>query len=211
MDSKEFLDSLKLEEGAAKKAKASLDKLLSGYVLKTELDAAKTAKTTLEKQLGERNAELEELKKTSGDKAAFEAKYKELKNKYDTDKKQYEDTMKAMKINNAIKLKLISTAQDVDIVAGLIDKNKILVSDDNIAGLDEQIKTLKASKPFLFKDASQSPNPQYKPNGGTGGSDKNPFKKETLNMTEAGRLLRENPAQAKALAAAAGFNLGGIE
>lgn len=211
MDSKEFLDSLKLEEGAAKKAKASLDKLLSGYVLKTELDAAKTAKTTLEKQLGERNAELEELKKTSGDKAAFEAKYKELKNKYDTDKKQYEDTMKAMKINNAIKLKLISTAQDVDIVAGLIDKNKILVSDGSIAGLDEQIKTLKASKPFLFKDTTQPLNPQYKPNGGTGGNDKNPFKKETLNMTEAGRLLRENPAQAKALAAAAGFNLGGIE
>ena len=209
MDSKEFLDSLKLEEGAAKKAKAGLDKLLSGYVLKTELDAAKTAKTTLEKQLGERNAELEELKKTSGDKAAFEAKYKELKTKYIADKQQYEDTMKDMKINNAIKLKLISTAQDVDIVAGLIDKNKILVSDGSIAGLDEQIKTLKASKPFLFKEEGKSP--QYKPNGGTGGNDKNPFKKETLNMTEAGRLLRENPAQAKALAAAAGFNLGGIE
>ena len=209
MDSNEFLTSLKLEGNAAKTAKANLEKLLSGYVLKTELETAKTAKITLEKQLNERTSELEELKKTSGDKAAFEAKYRELKTKYDTDKKQYEDTMKDMKINNAIKLKLISTAQDVDIVAGLIDKNKILVSDDNIAGLDEQIKTLKASKPFLFKDTNQPPNPQYKPNGGTGGNDKNPFKQESFNLTAQSQLYKTDPAQAKAMAAAAGIAIGG--
>ena len=36
---------------------------------------------------------------------------------------------------------------------------------------------------------------------------KNPFAKETFNLTEQGKLLKENPAQAKEMAAAAGITI----
>lgn len=50
-----------------------------------------------------------------------------------------------------------------------------------------------------FKESGRTPNP-----GGGGGSGQiNPWKKETFNLTEQGRLLRENPELAKQLMAQA--------
>ena len=42
------------------------------------------------------------------------------------------------------------------------------------------------------------------PEGGDNGGNINPFAKETYNLTKQGELLRTNPEQAKAMAAAAG-------
>ena len=45
-----------------------------------------------------------------------------------------------------------ASAQDSELVAGLLDRNKLILGDDGkITGLDEQVKALKESKPFLFK------------------------------------------------------------
>ena len=47
---------------------------------------------------------------------------------------------------------IAADAQDSDLVAGLVDRKKLILGDDGkVTGLDEQIKTLKESKPFLFK------------------------------------------------------------
>ena len=46
----------------------------------------------------------------------------------------------------------------------------------------------------------------YEPNKG-GNPTKNPFAKETFNLTEQGKMFKENPAQAKELAAAAGVTI----
>ena len=118
---------------------------------------------------------------------------------------EYETKLKDLQFSNAIKLAIADKAQDVDLVAGLFDKSKLILGDDGkITGLDEQVKTLQESKAFLFKTAAA---PGYKPNGGDGGSMKNPFAKESFNLTEQGKILKENPAQAKALAAEAGVTI----
>lgn len=58
----------------------------------------------------------------------------------------------------------------------------------------------------LFKQ--EQPKPPYHPQGGFGGAGTaNPFAKETFNLTKQGELLKSNPEQAKALAAAAGVTL----
>lgn len=127
-----------------------------------------------------------------------------------TAKSNLETDLKNLRIDSAVKLKLSGTAQDVDIVAGLIDKTKLIVSDDGtVAGLDEQINPLKQSKPFLFKDGKPKGS-GYEPAGGNGENKVNPFKKETFNMTEQGRLFKENPALAKSLAQEAGVSIGGF-
>ena len=55
-------------------------------------------------------------------------------------------------------MSVAATAQDSDLVAGLVDRSKLILSDDGkITGLEEQLKTIKESKPFLFKQEESKP------------------------------------------------------
>lgn len=208
MTIEEYVTSLNLADETKKsKAVEDLKKMINdNYVEKAKFDEATTAKNNLETQIKERDKQLETLKKTAGDKEKLEATIKQLQEDNKSAKTKYETDLKNLRIDSAVKLKLSGTAQDVDIVAGLIDKTKLIVSDDGtVAGLDEQINPLKQSKPFLFKNDKQS----YEPKVG-GNPINNPFSKEHFNLTEQGKLFRENPQQARALAQAAGVNIGGI-
>lgn len=207
MNIEEFITSLNLESDNKKKAIEGLKNFLKdNYVEKAKFDEAATAKSNLEMQIKERDKQLETLKKTAGDKEKLESTIQQLQEENKSSKTKYEQDLKNLRIDSAVKLKLTNTAQDVDIVASLIDKTKLIVSDDGtVTGLDEQINPLKQSKPFLFKNDKQS----YKPKVG-GNPINNPFSKEHFNLTEQGKLFRENPQQARALAQAAGVNIGGI-
>ena len=211
MNVEEYIASLNLDGEAKKKATESLKNLLKdSYVEKTKFDEAAAAKSNLETQIKERDKQLETLKKTAGDKEKLEATIKQLQEDNKSAKTKYETDLKNLRIDSAVKLKLSGTAQDVDIVASLIDKTKLIVGDDgSVTGLDEQINPLKQSKPFLFKEI-KSKGGSYDPAGGAGGNTVNPFKKETFSLTEQGKLFKENPALAKSLAQEAGINIGGI-
>lgn len=51
-----------------------------------------------------------------------------------------------------------ASAQDSDLVAGLMDRSKLILGEDGkVTGLDEQVKSLKESKPFLFKQEESKP------------------------------------------------------
>ena len=73
--------------------------------------------------------------------------------------------------------------------------------------MEEAVKPYKedATMAHLFKQEQQKP--PYNPKDGGAGGVTNPFAKDTFNLTEQGRMLKENPAQAKELAAAAGVTL----
>lgn len=77
--------------------------------------------------------------------------------------------------------------------------------DGNPIGVKELVEPMKADNPLLFPKNSKET--RYNPQGGDGGADKNPFAKDSFNLTEQGKLFRENPEQARALAAAAGVNI----
>lgn len=72
-----------------------------------------------------------------------------------------------------------------------------------VIGLEEQVKSLQETKAFLFKGQETQ---NYKPQDGKKITN-NPFAKETFNLIEQGKLLRENPIQAKEMAAAAGISI----
>ena len=208
MTIEEYIKSLNLADETKKsKAVEDLKKIINdNYVEKAKFDEATTAKANLETQIKERDKQLETLKKTAGDKEKLEAAIKQLQEDNKSAKTKYETDLKNFRIDSAVKLKLSGTAQDVDIVAGLIDKTKLIVGDDgSVTGLDEQINPLKQSKPFLFKETSKQP---YEPSTG-GNPVNNPFTKEHFNLTEQGKLFREHPEQARALAQAAGITIGG--
>lgn len=174
-------------------------------VPKQEFNEAIEAKKKLEGDIKARDAQLEELKKKTGNTEEMQEQIKKLQEENKQAQAKYNSDMEQLRVTNAIKVAIAGKVQDEDIVAGLVDREKIIVSKDgSISGLDEQIKSLQESKPFLFKDSQQPP---YTPAHGGGEGMPNPFAKETFNLTEQGKLLRSSPEQARALAAAAGVTI----
>lgn len=202
---KEQLIAMGVDETLAQKVAAASTEEFKGYVTKERFNEVNEAKKDLEGQVSDRDKQLETLKKSTGDVEGLKTKIEELQTANKTSTTEYETKLKDLQFSNAIKLAIADKAQDVDLVAGLFDKSKLILSDDGkITGLDDQVKSLQESKAFLFKTATT---PGYKPNGGEGSAVKNPFAKETFNLTEQGKILTENPAQAKVLAAEAGLTI----
>lgn len=189
-------------ESAEKEFKAFLD---GSYVPKSRFNEVNEEKNTLKNTVADRDKQLEALKKTSGDAEGLKKQIESLQAENKKAKEESEAKLKDLQFNNAIKLAVVEKAQDVDIVLQQFDKSKLILgADGKVTGLDEQLKVLEKEKPFLFKQQNQNP---YNPNGGQGGGSKNPFAKETWNLTEQGKLFMSNPEQARAMAAAAGVKI----
>lgn len=204
----ELLVKLGIAEDKRAEAEKALKEFVEGsYVVKSRYDEAVEETKTLQATIAERDKQLVDLKKNAGDNENLKKQIKDLQDANKAAKTEYDEKMKDMRLSTAIQIAIAADAQDVGIVSGLFDKSKLILSDDGkVTGLDEQLTALKKDKPFLFKD-DKTKSKGYEPNGGGQPQSKNPFAKETFNLTEQGRLLRENPEQARALAAAAGVSI----
>lgn len=156
MNKQQFLD-LGLTEEQATKAEAESKKELEGYVEKSKFDTVNQSNKDLEKTVKERDKQLEDLKKSSGDNESLKAQIETLQADNKAAKEKYEADLKELQISNAIKLAIADKAQDADLVAGLFDKTKLILGEDGkVTGLDEQLKTLQESKTFLFKQVENT-------------------------------------------------------
>lgn len=189
-------------EAAEKEFKAFLD---GSYVPKARFNEVNEEKKTLQATVSDRDKQLEELKKTSGDTAALNKKIEQLQADNKKAKEESEAKIKEMQLTNAIKLAIVGKVHDEDIVSGLFDRSKLILSEDGkVTGLEEQLKTIEKNKPFLFKDSKGG---GYEPNAGKGNTGKNPFAKDSFNLTEQGKLFTTNPEEARRLAAEAGVTI----
>ena len=148
----EQFEALGIEKSLAKKAADESKKELENYVTKETYDASEQKCKQLETAAQDHEKQLETLKVSAGDNEKLKQQIADLQNQ---NKKQDEDNQKAMKdlkMTYAIRMAVSASAQDSDLVAGLVDRNKLILGDDGkVTGLDEQIKSLKESKPFLFR------------------------------------------------------------
>ncbi|OSB07966.1 hypothetical protein B2H97_15975 [Paraclostridium bifermentans] len=163
----------------------------SKYIEKSKFDEVKQAKKQLETDIKDRNTQLEDLKKSAGDNATLKQQIEQLQNDNKKKDEEYQAELKDLKLTNAIKLAITDSAQDVDLVSGLIDKSKLILSDDGkITGLDEQINGLKEGKSFLFKsqESTNNTNIQFtkRTNGGDGGA-------TTKSLSELMQAKNANP------------------
>lgn len=148
---KEDFVAIGIADDLAEKAAAASATELKGYVPKTRFDEVNEEKKNLQTAKTQAEADLEELRKSAGDNAALAQQITDLQNAAKQKDTEYAAQLKALRLGNAIRLG-ITDAQDADIVAGLIDQSKLILSDDGkVTGLEEQLKTLRESKPFLFK------------------------------------------------------------
>ncbi|MGG1554991.1 phage scaffolding protein [Paenibacillus ferrarius] len=212
---KEQFIALGLTEEQAEKAAAASAEELKGFIPKARFDEVNEAKKQAENDRDKVSSQLEEVKKSAGDNEALKKQIETLQVENKAAKEKYESDAKELRLSTAMKLALAGKVHDPDIVANLLDKSKIELDDNGSikSGLKEQVEALQTSKGFLFlpeDDGSGKPqfrgSPPRDGSGGTGGGggQVNPWKKDTFNLTEQGRLLREKPDLAKQLQAAAG-------
>lgn len=190
---RKFLENLGLE-------KEAVDKILDENSAdigkaKADYDALKQERDTLAAQVTERDGQLEALKKSAGDNEALMRQIADLQADNLAAKERYAADMKEVKLSTAIRLALGESAQDADLVAGLFDKEKLILSEDGtVTGLEEQLKTLKKEKAFLFKD-EKAPQTQIKGGKPVEGKGTPPADKKTSEMTysEMCAYLEANP------------------
>lgn len=202
---KEEFTALGISEELAAKAESASLKELEGYVSKEQLNTVNAENKSLKQSVADRDRQLEELRKSSGDNADLKKQIEELQKANKEGAKKHADELKELRLTSAIKLAVAGKVHDEDMAAALFDRSKLALSEDGkVTGLEEQLRSIREAKGFLFKAASGQ---GYDPAGGGGGGKANPFAKDTFNLTEQGRLLRENPAQAREMAAAAGVRI----
>lgn len=168
MTKEQFL-ALGLTEDLATKAAEESANELKTYVPKHRLDEVSEENKTLKGTVKKNEEDLEALKKSSGDAEALKKQIETLQADNKSKDDQYQNELKELKLNNAIKLAIAGKVHDEDLVAGQFDKTKLILGDDGkITGLDEQLKALQESKKFLFKEAEQQQQqkPGFVPIGG---------------------------------------------
>lgn len=159
---RKFLEDLGLE-------KEVIDKIMDENgndvnTAKADYENLKQQLETAGQQITERDKQLETLKKSAGDNEALSQQIAELQAENKAAKDKHEADMKELKLDTAIKLCIAGKVHDEDITAGLFDKTKLILSDDGkITGLEEQMKALRESKSFLFKEDGE-PQKKTKPN-----------------------------------------------
>lgn len=176
----DFLNSEEFKQIISKQIQAETDRVRTEYSKKLkdreqELEALKAAKMTEEER---KQHELEQAQKALQEK---EAALKSHENKL------------------FLTSKLSDLKMPLDFMQ-FIPGN----TEDDIAKNADAFKTLfdaevKKAVEEAFKASG------YTPSASNGGGTKNPFAKETFNLTEQGQLFKENPELAKQLAAAAGI------
>ena len=167
-----------------------------GFVSRTDFNTLNETKKALEKTVSD-------LKASNGDNEALQATIKTHEATIAQLKTNAENAKKTYTVKEQLRTMGITDPDYIIFKQGGIDKFAF-DKDGAPEKLDEVLKTYKenAAMAHLFASGRQ----EYNPAGGQPPVS-NPFAKDTYNLTEQGRLLKENPARAKELAAAAGITL----
>ena len=144
----------------------------------------------------------------------YEAKLKRAERERDEFKQKYDDSttqIRKSKVDSLV-MSAVRGKQFVDDeVATMLVQQRVRWEGDEpyfeaesgkLVSIDEGVAWLAKSKPTLVK-AQGSAGSGYRDGGGASGTAKNPFAKDTFNLTEQIVLQRENPQLAAQLKAAA--------
>ncbi len=155
---KEDFIALGISEVLAEKAAEASREEFKDYVTRSRLNEEIQKKKNAEEALDSVKQELDNLKTSAGDSEQMKAQIKKLQDELKEKETRYESEIAEMKMTNAIQAAVSGSAHNAGLIATLLDKTKLILGDDGkVTGLDEQIKGLRASDPYLFKDEEGYP------------------------------------------------------
>jgi len=170
------------------------------YIPREKFNTVNEQVKDLKVQLGERDDQLAELKKQVKDNEELTAQIEKLQEENKKVKEDSESKIKGQHFDFLLELKLRDyKVKNVKAVKALLATDKLKLNDDEtFTGLEEQIKTLKETDEYLFGEDTVTGTGE--PEGGkTEYKGKNPWSKDNFNLTEQGKISKENPELAKVL------------
>lgn len=158
----------------------------------------------LRKQLDERDKQLKALEgKAAGHeelKAALEAAQEANTQAI----AEWEAKAATMRLEFAVEKALSDAkAKNTKAVRALLNMDNVKLDGEQLLGLKEQLDALQKSDAYLFGEPTKIGGGTNPP--GPGNTEPNPWKPETWNLTQQGRLLRDDPTKATRLKAEAGI------
>ena len=185
-----------------------------GFVSKADFNAVKTQQKKLEDDLKTRDTQLEELKKATGTADELTAQIAALQEQNRKDRQAHEAEVARIRLDAAVDKALTeSGARNNIAVKALLAaflKDAKVGEDGSVKGLAAEIETLAKgeSTSFLFDNTKGAVIKGMKPgeagDGAGYGGEGNPFAAKTFDLEAQGKLFRENPDAARALARQAG-------
>ena len=142
------------EEKKKEYAKQDLQDVSEGkYVPKDRFDQVNQQSKDYKEQVSERDRQIESLKNEFKDVDGLKDKVDQLTRDNAKQKEDYENQIKTINFNNALKASLSSyKCKDEDYLMSKIDRNSIkLNSDGTILGLKEQVEAFKKGHEYLFE------------------------------------------------------------
>nr|DAY93546.1 MAG TPA: minor structural protein [Caudoviricetes sp.] len=190
---KEDLIAMGLTEEQAKKVMNSLD---GNYVTKTRFNEVNEENKTLKKSVSDRDKQLEDLKKSSGDNEELKKQIETLQQENANQKKAHDAEMTQLRLDNAIDAALTAAgAKNIKAVRALIDTSKVKVGEDGkLTGFDDLLSAVQKSDSYLFTEKQQKQNFKgFQP--GASGNVKPGTKVDMSKMTyeELANYIDQNP------------------
>ncbi len=202
---KEILKKAGIEEGKLDSVIGDINKELpKHFIPKDKYNEVAEAKKKLEADLQERDNQLEQLKNAAGNSEELKAQIEQLQAENKKAAEEWQAKMAQMQLDFAIEKALAAAkAKNAKAVKALLDMEKVKLDGEQLLGLDDQLKALQQSDPYLFGDSGKVGSGTNPP--GAGNPEVNPWKPETFNLTLQGKILREDPAKATRMKAEAGI------
>ena len=120
----------------------------------------------LKAQIKERDKDLNHLRKNAKDNEELSNSYKELETKYKNDTADLTNKLNQTRLTSAVDRALsASKVRDTKAIKGFLDMDKVKLDEQgNLSGLDEQIKEIHKTAPYIFDEGIKQ---NYEPNNGT--------------------------------------------
>lgn len=152
---------LGVSEEIAEKCESASAEELKGYIPKARFNEVNEENKSLRSAVEERDNQLSELKKFSGDNEALKKQIEELQNANAEQNKAHEAEIAQLKLDNAVDSALATAgAKNGKAVRALLNFENIkLGSDGKLSGLSEQLEEVRKSDGYLFAE-KDDPRPQ---------------------------------------------------
>lgn len=169
---REFLKKMELTDEQIDAIMAENGKDVNG--LKEQVNSLTSEKDGLQSQLTERDTQLKDLKGKVKDSDELTTEIDKLQKANKEAKEKYEADLAAQQKSFLVDKALASAgARNAKAVSSLLDLDSVEVKDGQLAGLDDQLKALRESDGYMFKEDQQQN--EHQPQGGvriTGGQTK---------------------------------------
>lgn len=156
---REFLKDMKLTDEQIDAIMAENGKDVNG--LKEQVNSLTTEKDGLQSQLTERDTQLKDLKGKVKDSDELTAEIDQLQKANKEAKEKYEADLTAQQKSFLVDKALTDAgARNAKAVSSLLDLDSVEVKDGQLTGLDDQLKALRESDGYMFKEDTQPNEPQ---------------------------------------------------